>query len=521
LPGEVRKQSKPRKYQPEISALHLITGQERISSRKPVKRALIIFLIIFIPVAGTYFYLKYSRPDEKSVAVLPLENFTGNPENAFIVDGMHDGLISGLGRLESLRVISRKSTLRYRDSNELMKTIARDLGVNILIEGSVMESEDSLKLMIQVIKVFPKEGHLWVGEYRDDISNALKIQRLAVRDIARNMGIRISDEDEMFFAQTRKMDDESYRYYLLGMYYMQQGGPESFKRGIAFLQEAIEMDRGEPLAYAGLAIGYAIQGHGMVMPEGSFKKAAEAAEIAIRIDPTLDDAYTAHAMINSYQYWDWPKAKKDFEKALANNPNNSVAHVHYSFYYFLFNEKKKALYHAHLGAELEPYSAAYQAALAWYYYYYGDYEQAELFARNALELQKDIPYGNLVLGWTLVEKGKFQEAIELHEKLPVYEDYYKMLIGYTYLRGGQREKADTLLAEMENSDKEINPFYRGMLAAFLGYNDRAFELFNEACDNKIWPITYLKVFPGIEHLEDDPRYAALMEKMNLPLEYTH
>ena len=518
LPGDIRKKTKAGKLQPDAPLFLPASVQRRAIASRILKRALIILLICSVPIVGIYYYSIYRGPGEKSIAVLPLQNFTGDPESAYLVDGMHDALIGGLGRIESLRVISRTSTLRYRDSNELMKNIANELGVNTLVEGSVMGSEDSLKLLIQVIKVFPKEHHVMVGEYQDEISNALNIQRSAVRDIAKNIGIRLSDEDEQLLTKTRTVDPETYKYYLLGMYYLNQGNPESFKRGIAFMLKAIELDPGEPLAYAGLALGYAIQGHGLVTTEGSFRKATEAAERALRIDPNLDEAYTALALINSYQDWDWPKAKEDFMKALANNPNNSVAHEHLSFNYLIFNEKEKAFHHANRAATLEPFSAGYQVALSWYHYYYGDYEQAEIFARKALELQEFSPYGNLILGWILVEKEQCQEALALQRKLPVYEDYYKMLIGYTYIRCGQREKADTLLTEMETSAEEINPFFRGMLAGMLGYDDRAFELFNEACDKKIWPITYIKVFPGIEHLKDDPRYAILMQKLHLPVE---
>lgn len=302
------------------------------------------------------------------------------------------------------------------------------------------------------------------------------------------------------------------------MYYLNQGKGESFETGINYMLKAIERDPGDPLAYAGLALGYAIRGHGMVAPVGSFRSAIAAADRAVRIDPTLDEAHTALALIYSYQLWDWPKVKDAFEKALTNNPNSAIAHAHYAFYYVHFDDRESAIYHAKMAITLEPFSASYHAWLAWLFFYYGDYDQAEAMANEALELQPEIPYGNLVLGWIHIKRKQYQKAVEVHNRLPTYEDYYKMLLGYTYIQSGERDKALALLDEMETSSKKefVNPFHRGMLAGMLGFTDRAFELFNEACDHKYYPIIYIEIFPGIEALKDDPRYGMLMQRMNFP-----
>ena len=519
LPGDVKKQISEGTYHPVIAPDQTSTAQSWVKSVKPLYRTLIILFACTLIAVVIYYYNRQSRSEEKSIAVLPLQNFTGDPENEYIIDGLHDALIGELGRIESLRVISRTSTLRYRDSNESMKSIARDLDAKVLVEGSVMEAADSLRLLLQVIKTAPRESHMMVGEYQDALQNVLKMQKLAATDIARKMGIRLSDEEKQLLSKSRTVNPETYKYYLRGMYHMNQGSPDSFEKGIRYMLKAIETDPGDPLAYAGLALGYAIQGHGMVTPEGSFRSAAAAAERALRIDPSLDEAYTALALINSYQGWDWPKVKDDFEKALANNPNNAVAHLHFSFYYLLFNEREKALYHANMAATLEPFAAANQTTLAWMNYYYGNYDQAEMHARKALELEEDVPYGVLVLGWTLIRKGDYQEALVLQKKLPAYQDYYKMLTSYAYIQIGQPEKALALLDEMEsaNGEKSVNPVFRGVLAGMLGYNDRAFELLYEACDHKIFPITYLKIYPGLEGLKKDPRYNILMHKLHLPV----
>lgn len=518
LPSDIRKSAVSDKHPPGRYSIETASGPAGSKTISSLRRSLIILLIIVTGGGGIYYLFNTGRSNEKSIAVLPLQNLTGEPGKDYFVDGMHDVLIGELGKIESLRVISRTSTLRYRNSDMLLKDIARDLGVNTIVEGSVMGAGDSLKLLIQVIDVFPEEGHLLVNEYYDDMQNIINIERTAIKDIAQNINIRLSGEEIQLLARSRTVNPEIYKDYLRGIYYLNQGTTESFEMGINYMRQAIERDPGDPLAYAGLALGYAIKGHGMVAPPGSFKSAAAAAEKALRIDPTLAEAHTALALIYSYHLWDWPKVKDAFEQALAFNPNSAIAHAHYAFYYVHFNEREKALYHANMAITLEPFSASYHAWLAWLCFYYGDYDQAEILATKALELQEGIPYGNLVLGWIHIKRGQYHKAIELHSELPTYGDYYKMLIGYTYIQSGEREKALLLWNEMETASEKrfVNPFHRGMLASMLGYTDRAFELFNEACDHKYYPITYIDIFPGIEELKDDPRYGKLMQKMKFP-----
>ena len=482
----------------------------------------VVILLIIITGGGVYYLFGVMRSSKKSVAVLPFHNLTGQPENAYFVDGLHDALIGELGQIESLRVISRTSTLRYRYSDMLLKNIAKELRVNTIIEGSVMGAGDSLKLLIQLIDVFPKERHLLVNEYYDDMHNVLKIQTTVVKDIAQKIRIKLSKDEEQLLAKSHTVDPETYKAYLRGMYYLNQGTEESFERGINYLVKAIEMDPGDPFAYAGLALGYAIKGHGMIVPEESFRSATAAANLALKIDPTLDEAYTALALLYLYQLWDWPMAHEAFENAIASNPNNEIAHAHYAYYYVLFGNLEKSIYYAQKSVEINPFSASYHSWLAWLYYYNEEYDKAEFSARKSLELKDNIPYGNLVLGWTYLQKKQYQQAIMLHEKLPKNDYYFKMLLGCTYVQTGNREKALAMWNELEEySEKNwVNPFYSGMLAGILGFTDKAFELLNEACDNKYYPTLYIDIFPGAEFIRNDPRYNILLQKLNLPYNST-
>jgi len=465
-PGKVRKNL-------ATSLNHLSTDRKpkilSLSNSKAYRlfvKAVVILLVIIIAGGGVYYLFSIIRSSEKSVAVLPLNNLTGQPDNAYFVDGMHDALIGELGQIKSLRVISRTS--------------------------------------------------------HDDMHNILKIQTTVIKDIAQKIRIKLSKEEEQLLAKSHTIDPETYKAYLRGMYYLNQGTDESFERGINYLVMAIERDPGDPFAYAGLALGYAIRGHGMIVPEGSFRSATAAANKALKIDPTLDEAYTALALLYLYQSWDWSMAHEAFENAIARNPNNEIAHAHYAFYYVLFGDLEKSIYHAQKSVEINPFSASYHSWLAWLYYYNKEYDKAEFSARKSLELKDNIPYGNLVLGWTYLHKKQYQQAIKIHEKLPKNDYYFKMLLGCTYVQAGNREKALAMWSEMEEySEKNwVNPFYSGMLAGALGFTDKAFELLNEACDNRYYPTLYIDIFPGAEFIRNDPRYNKLLQKLNLPYNNT-
>ena len=400
----------------------------------------------------------------------------------------------------------------------LLKDIADELGVNTIVEGSVIGAGDSLRILIQLIDVFPKERHIFAHEYHDGMHNVLTVQSSAVKDIAQKINIKLSKSEAQRLAKTRTVDPETYKAYLRGMYYLNQGTEESFDKGISFLQDAIKRDPGDPFAYAGLALGYSIIGHGQLDSEQAFLLAMSSAKKAIKLDPAIDEAYTALSMLYLYDVWDWSLTKEAFENALANNPNNEIAHAHFAWYYVLFNDMEKSIYHAKKAVMIEPSSASYCSWLALLYWYNKEYDEAEYWARKSLTLKLGIPYGNLVLSWVYLQKKQYRQAVEFIEKLPEDDDYWKVLRGYIYVKAGQREKAMHYWNEMEEKSKNqwVNSCYRGMMAAYLGFTDKAFAYLNDACEKKYYPISYINFYPCAEDIRQDPRYDQLLQKMNLP-----
>ena len=260
-------------------------------------------------------------------------------------------------------------------------------------------------------------------------------------------------------------------------------------------------------------------GHGYLEAPDAFRTAEAAANKALKLDPKLDEAHIAIGMLNTYNFWNWPKAKKAYENALARNPNSEIAHAHFAWWHVLFDDKEKSLYHARMATVLDPLSPAYFSWLAWLYVYFEEFELAEAAALKSLELMENLPYGNTVLGWVYLHKKEYQKAIETHKKLPLNYPFFKMVLAYTYVQAGEIEEAITLRNEVEEQAKQswVNPFERGLLAGMLGDMDIAFELLDEAYEHHYYPTNHINVaLPGMKFLNDDPRYYALFQKMNLP-----
>ena len=521
-PGDVKKNSR---VKTENADTKIFAKNDGLSGKRfrIFKRSLfIIFLIVILSGAATLYFLGNNNNRELSIAVLPLQNLTGESANDYFVDGMHDALIGELSQFSSLRVISRTSTLRYRDPDMLMQDIAQELGVNTIVEGSVSKIGDSVRVLIQLINVYPDEGHIMAEEYNDNIRNVLHIHSNVVKDIAREIDVKFTDEEAQLFAKTRAVNPESYKAFLRGMYHMNKGTAKGFIEGLAYLEDAIERDPADPFAYAGLALGYATVGHGQIDSEETFNRAMAAAQKAIKLDPTIDEAYTALSLLCLYYLWDWPRTKESFEEAIRKNPNNEIAHAHFAWYHILFEEMDKSIYHAKMAVEIDPFSAAFTSWLALLYWYDDQLDNAEIWARKALNLNDKNPYGNLTLGLVNLKRKNYPDAIQYFEKLPEDNGYVSSLRGYGYVKSGQKNKALKIWNALEEISKKqyVNPCYLGWMASYLGYHDLAFKYLNEAVDHKVYPISYIKFFPCTEDLEYDPRYSDLLARMKLEVRKT-
>jgi tetratricopeptide (TPR) repeat protein len=335
------------------------------------------------------------------------------------------------------------------------------------------------------------------------------------RTIAQELRAKMTPEAETRVASNRQVNPEAYEAYVKGKFHMNQGTPEAYKKGLALLHEAVEIDPSDPLAYAYLAEAYITVAHSAVATPDALPRAKAAAQRALRLDDTLAEALWAYGFIASYYDWEWKTAEQTFQRALEINPNLAMAHYHYSWFHYLFGRMDEAIESHKRAQEMDPLTPLHTAWLGGLYRNAGRYEEAIAEAQRALEINPNFPIGYRVLGDTYLDMGMFEEAIATHQKLVEVAPQWDYWLGRTYVAVGREDEARKILAEWEK--KEPAPSVALALAVLntaLGNKDEAFRWLNYDHNHAWFP--WIRVGGHWEPLHGDPRFDELLRKMNLP-----
>lgn len=451
-----------------------------------------------------------------SLVVLPLENLSGDPEQEYFVAGMHDALIGELAQIGALRVISRTSAMLYKDSDKSVPEIARELNVDAVVEGSVFRMGDSVRIQVQLIQALPEEGHLWAQTYDRDMSDVLAMHSEVARVVAGEVQVELTPQEEIRFASARRVNPETYELYLKGMHHLNKFTPEGFETGLSYLNRAIDSDPADPLAYAGLALAYAIMGHDPRPPPQALPRAKAAALKALELDEALAEAHEALAEVRIYHDWDLAGAGRSFHRAMELNPNLAMAHGQYAWFLTIFGRWDEALAEQKRAQELDPLAPVFTAWLGWMYLWLERYEEAMVEARKSLELNPDFPIGHYVMGTALAEKGMYEESIAAHKKAGAASPGWRWGLGITYALAGRNDEARMVLDELEKEVYQWDTWGLAEIYATLGDRDGAFRWLEAAYQQRHSYIPWLNRFPALEPLRDDPRFQDMVGQLNLP-----
>ncbi len=453
-------------------------------------------------------------PKIESLAVLPLENLSRNPEQEYFADGMTEALITELSKVSALKVISRTSAMRYKKRDKPMPQIARELGVDGVVEGSVAREGEQVRITVQLIHG-PTDKHVWAESYQRELRGILALQSEVARVIAGEIRVAITPAEQARLASARPVNPEAYELYLKGQFYVNKFTPEEFQRGVAYLHQAVEKDPAEPLAYAGLALAYAEGGHMLVAPpQEAFPQARAAALKALELDDTLAEAYTALAMYVQYYNWDWPAAEQAFRRALELNPNFAQAHQHHGWYLRALGHPEEAVAELKRAKELDPLKPLFGANLAYLYSDAGQYDQAIDEAQKVLELDPNFPVGLLALGVAYAGKGMYNEAIATHQRLAAADPAWKLDLARTYVLAGQPDETRQILAGLK--DEEKDPWMLATVYVALGDKNEAMRWLEAAYQARHQFLPYTVYGQEFAPLRDDPRFQDLLRRMNFP-----
>jgi serine/threonine-protein kinase len=504
---------------------------------KPVRAASIIFrgrvlglkkvyaypvmagIVILAVLVGLFLFPKRTQAFD-SIAVLPLENLSGDPEQDSLAESIHDELITNLAGLSSLKtVIARSTVMTYKGKNTPPQKIAQELHVKALITGALRLAGERVHVTAQLIN--PTTGaQVWAHGYERDVRDVVSLENEIVAAIAHEVNLQLTPQEKTRLASARPVNPEAYVAYTKGRFYLNKPTPEEYGKGLTYMQQAIDKDPTNPLPYAALALGYCLIGHGTTPPPDAFARAKAAALKAEELGGTLAETEAALGQIKLFEEWDWAGAEKALLHAMALNPSLPEAQRMYSWYLLLIGRKDEAVTAMRRAIEVDPLNPFWSSDLAWQYWSVGRYQEAMDAARKSLELDPNFDQALCWLGFLYSEKGMFTEAIAAHQKLSAVSPPWKWALVRTYAQAGRKDEAMKMLAKYLAGERKPTGawagWFLGEIYAALGEKDEAFRWLEAAVKERMTFIPWIRQNPSYAPLRTDPRFQDLVRRMRLP-----
>jgi len=450
-------------------------------------------------------------PRIESLAVLPLANLSGDAEQDYFADGMTDELITTLGKLGALRVISRTSAMRYKGTQKPLSQIARELNVQAVVEGSVLRSANRVRITVQLIDA-ADDRHLWADSYERDLRDVLALQDDVARKVAEEIRIQVTPQEKAQLGNTRPIDPEAYQDYLKGRYYWNKVTPEAMAKSVEYFQRAISKDREAAQAYVGLADAYMLSANWKFLPpREAYARAKAAATQSLQIAPDSGEAHAALAFTRFVYDWDWPGAERDFERSLRLAPNDAHAHFWYALYLRAMGRFEDAIREAKRGRELDPLSPLVNMTVGSTYFYARHYDDALRELHSTLELEPSFAPAHSYLGETYMQLGTPDKAaIESRKGGDL------ATVGVAEAALGRKAEALKILGELK-TQSEVDPIDMAQLLLSLGDKNQAIQQLETAYQDHRPSLSMVSIntCPWLDPLRSDPRFRDLLRRMNL------
>jgi len=458
----------------------------------------------------------------RSLAVLPMANLSHDSSQDYFANGMTDELISYLMKIEALRVSSRTSVMAFKGVGKPLREVARELDVRWVVEGTVLQSGERVRITARLIDGLTEEHH-WVNTYEKDLRDVLALQSEVARDIAREIRVKLTSPEKLRLAQSRAVNPEAYQDYLRGRHFLNKRTSEELKKAREYFRQAIDKDPTYAPAHSGLADAYALMassGYDVMPPREAMPLARAAANNALRIDDTLAEAHAALGYIALVYDWNWQATEQYLKRAIELNPGYAAAHQWQGELLLARSQPSAATEAFRRALELDPLSIPCNLGLGWSYYFSRKYDLAIEQYRKTLEIAPDIPMALYGLGLTYQHKNLPQECFSEIQKAYVSsggEAAAVMLIAAIGALSGQRETAQAELSRLQAlaSQKYVPAVYFALIHAALNNLDDAFEWLQKACEERSSYLIFINLQPAIENLRSDSRYQILLKKIGL------
>jgi len=454
----------------------------------------------------------------KSIAVLPFQNLSPDPANAYFADGIQEEILTRLAGIADLKVISRTSTQRYQGTSRNLAQITKELGVANILEGSVQKATDQVRISVQLINA-QTDAHLWAETYDRKLTDVFLVETDIAKTIADTLKAKLTRSERQAIAVRPTANLEAYELYLKGRFFWNKRTGADLRKAIDYFNHAIAKDPNYALAYVGLADCYDLLcEYSELSPKESYPKAKAAAVKALELDDTLGEAHAslAYSLIN-YE-WDWRNAEREYQRAIQLNPNYATAHQWYAECLSILGRHSEAIAGIKRAQELDPLSLIINQGVGGKYLYARRYDEAMAQFQRTLELYPQFPPTHQRLGWCYTQKQMYDEAIgEMQRAVEFSGNSTQMIaaLGYAYAAAGQRDKAQGIIAELERRSKEsyVDEYCVATIFAALGRKDEAFDSLNKACAERSYWMPYIKTDFQLDNLRSDSRFDALVQRV--------
>jgi len=453
----------------------------------------------------------------RSIAVLPLDNFSHDPDQEYFVDGMTEALITELQKIRELNVISRTSVMQFKGTKKTLPEIAKELNVDAIVEGSALLLNDKVRITAQLVDAFDK--HRWAESYDRNLKDVFTIHQEVALAIAREIQKNITPQDKMLSPNLYPKNSEVYQLYLKGRYFFNLYTYDSHKKAIQYFEQVIKLDPDYALGYAGLADVYGIWSALELPRTVTIAKSKEYVMKALELDESLAEAHTTLGYIKMNYDWDWQGAEKELRRAIELNLNYVFAYHILSHYLLLMGQNDESLEVSKRALELAPLDMGINGHLGFHYYWTREYDKAIEQYIKTLEIDPNDPWVHSYLGRAYKEMGWYSKAIEESKQalslIGKNEAEILSNLGNVYAVSGNREKALEIINVLFEQSKQkyipsklIADVYVG-----LGEKDKAFEWLEKAFQERdIEPVS-----PLLDPIREDPRFTDILQRMNLPL----
>ena len=498
-------------------------------ARRTGRKIVAVTIALAVVAAGLFMYqLVRSKSDtlgppttatiaNKSIAVLPFDNLSRDPDNAYFCEGVQDEILTRLAKVADLKVISRTSTQHFKSAPENLPQIAKQLGVAHILEGSVQKANDQVRVNVQLINALT-DAHLWADTYDRKLTDIFAVESEIAKTIAETLQARLTGSEKSSIAKTPTVNPEAYELYLKGRFFWNKRSGTDLRKAIDYFERAIAKDPNYALAYVGLADSHLLlSSYASVSPRESLPPAKAALKKALSLDDSLAEAHASSGLLATLEL-DLQRAIDELQRAIKLKPNYATAHHWLSLGFTTLGQFDPAILEAKRAVELDPLSLIINADYGWVYFNGHRYDEAEAQVRKTLEIDPNFFLAHYYLGAVLQFKGHVAQAVpEFQKAFDLNGDpYSRAMLGQGYARNGQPGEARKVLASLneEAKSKYVAPYALALVDTALGDKARAIEELERAYQQGDTNYLFvIKTDPLLDSLRGHPRFDALVQKI--------